>query len=52
MKKYQIRVNCACFDDIVVEAKNLEEAKELAENQFNCSANAPEASDMWEVLDE
>lgn len=41
--KYTIRVNCACFQDIEVEAESLEEAQEKAEGIFNCPGDSPEA---------
>ncbi len=43
MKMYNVRVNCGCFEDIIVEANSKEEANEKAENKFNCPANSPEA---------
>lgn len=36
MKKYKIRVECNSFQDITVEAKNVVEAYEIAEKQFDC----------------
>ena len=43
MKKYKIRVNCGCFEDIEIDAESLEEARALAELAFNCPANSPES---------
>lgn len=48
MKTYTVRVNCACFEDIVVEAKNPLHAAELAEKHFNCQGNSPEVGDVTE----
>lgn len=45
MKKYLIRVNCIGFLDIEVEAKNLAEARNLAEKQFNCGSVEGEAEE-------
>jgi hypothetical protein len=36
MKKYTVRIGCAGYQDIEVEANNQEEAKEEALNLFNC----------------
>ncbi len=49
MKKYIIRINCACFEDIEVEAKNKEEAIELAQLKFNCSGNSPEFGEILTI---
>lgn len=51
MKTYSVRVNCAGFKDIEVEAENKEEAAELAEKEFICDGNCPEAimQDIKEV---
>lgn len=43
MDKYKIRVNCIGFQDIEVEAKNLQEARRLAEKEFNCGSIEGEA---------
>lgn len=42
MKKYRLRINCPAFEDIEVEAKNKEEAIEIAENQFQCNHSGGE----------
>lgn len=47
-KKYTVRVNCPCFEDIDVIAKTDKEAIEIAEHEFQCSANAP--GDSSEIL--
>ena len=49
MKTYTIRINCACFEDIEIEAVNKEEAIKLAENKFNCPADSPEFCEVLEV---
>ena len=36
MKKYTIRVNCPCFQDIEIEASDEGLAIQEAENKFNC----------------
>lgn len=47
--KYIIRVNCACFEDIKVEAENAVEAFSIAEKQFQCSGDSPEASEILDI---
>ncbi len=42
MKKYTVRINCACYEDIEVEANNREEAKENALRDFTCSGDEGE----------
>lgn len=48
MKKYKVRVNCACFDIIEVEANNKEEAKEMAEQDYSCAGNQGEFCEFIE----
>lgn len=43
MKKYSVRVNCACFEDFEIEANSKQEAARKAEELFRCHGNAPEA---------
>ncbi len=49
MKKYEIRINCACFADIIVEAKNKDEAIELAKMQFSCNGDSPEFGEVLSI---
>ncbi len=49
MKKYIIRINCATFEDIEVEARNKEEAIELAMIQFTCSADSSEFGEIISI---
>ncbi len=48
MKKYKIRINCACHDDVEVEANNKEEAIEKAENDYHCDGNSGEFCEFLE----
>ncbi len=49
MNKYMVRINCACFEDIEVEAKNKEEAIELAKLEFNCNGDSPEFGEILSI---
>lgn len=42
MKKYVIRINCPCFEDIEVEAKSEKEAIQMAIDEFTCPGGAAE----------
>ncbi len=46
MKRYIIRINCACFQDIEVKAESEEEATETALNEFQCPADSPELGEV------
>lgn len=48
MKRYVIRVNCGCFEDIEVFANSEAEANEEAEKQFTCWGDSPEATEIIE----
>ena len=49
MKKYKIIMNCSSFCDVVVEAKNREEAISEAELHCNCPQNGMEFGEFLEV---
>ena len=42
-REYTIRVNCIGFKDITVEASGLQEARMLAQKEFNCGSVEGEA---------
>ncbi len=46
MKKYTIRINCPCFEDIEVEAADEGLAIQEAENLFNCSGGRGEFEEV------
>lgn len=52
LKKYKIRMNCTSFHDIVVEAKNENEAKEEAQIIANCPQNGMEFCEFLKVEEE
>ena len=41
-----MRVNCSYFEDIEVEANNVDEAKKLAEIEFDCAGGCPEVEEI------
>lgn len=47
--KYKLRYNCVSFQDIVVEAKNKEEAKVEAKCIVQCPQNEMEFAEFLEV---
>ena len=49
MKKYVIRINCGCYKDIEVEAKNKEEAIELAMIDYTCDGRSPEFGEIISI---
>ena len=50
MKKYIIRINCSCFEDIEVEAENKEEAINQAKIEFNCNGGSPEFGEIISII--
>jgi len=46
VKKYTIRINCGCFQDIEVEAENSKEAIEQAKIEFSCMGDSPEFAEI------
>lgn len=51
MKKYKVRMNCSSFDDVVVEAENKDEAKDIALVHANCPQNGMEFAEFLDVED-
>jgi hypothetical protein len=49
MKKYKVRINCPCFKDFIVKAKNKEEAKEKAITHFECPGGDAEFCEFLPV---
>lgn len=49
MKKYKVRMNCSSFCDVVVEAKNKEEATDEAYKHCQCPQNGMEFGEFLEV---
>ena len=49
MKKYKLRMECTSFHDIVVEAKNKEEAISEAYLHCQCPQNGMEFGEFLEV---
>ncbi len=39
MRRYKVRINCGCYEDIEVEANDKEQAKEEAIKLFSCQGN-------------
>ena len=42
VRRFKIRINCIGYQDVEVEARNLEEAKNLALRQFACNGSEGE----------
>lgn len=49
MKKYKIRMNCASFHDVVIEAENKEEAKKQARVECQCPQDGMEFGEFLKV---
>ena len=49
MKKYTVRINCPCYEDIEVFATNEKEAEKLAISEFNCPGGAAEFCEILSI---
>ena len=50
-KKFKVRMNCICFDDVVVLAENKKEAREIAEKHAQCPQGDMEFCEFLDVED-